>query len=214
MKKIEIELTDQQEQFLKLFAEKQYPGADDNVCTCNAIHAVETYRPHYIPYHEDQTDYFDHLPLKFTTDYDYEVWHNSEVEAVQDWFEGREEGPPFEIKPLSEMEYETFEVNDDEIFVMNYSDYFKVYGIEWYAASWIQENYEPVAFFFILDEAKRYIKYQGHNLTKPRTYTYSSGYSNNGDFNHFRDLLLNMGDKLNKDDNNEKGDNDENSKNT
>lgn len=198
MTKIEIELTEQQEKFLKLFAEKQYPGADDNVYTCNTIHAVETYRPIYIPYHEDQVEYYDGLPLKFTTDYDYEQWHDSEEELVQEWFERREETPPFEIKAFREIEYETFEVNDDEIFVMNYDDYFKVYGIEWYAATWIKDDYEPVAFFFILDEAKRYIEYQRHNLTKPRTYTYSSGYANHGEFNHFRDLLLSMGQKLNK----------------
>lgn len=45
MTNLEIELTKQQKDFLKEFAEKQYPGANDNVCTGNAIHAVETYRP-------------------------------------------------------------------------------------------------------------------------------------------------------------------------
>ncbi|QQP10830.1 hypothetical protein FJQ98_16420 [Lysinibacillus agricola] len=49
-----------------------------------------------------------------------------------------------------------------------------------------------------VDEAKRYIEYQRHNLRKPRTYTYSAGYSNYGDFVPFRNLLLQMGEQLNK----------------
>jgi hypothetical protein len=200
---LEIELTEKQEEFLKEFAKKQYPGADDNVYTCNAIHAVETYRPIYHPYHEDLTDHFDGMDMVFTTDESYETWHDSEVEAVEEWYKYRNEDPPIKIVPFKELDCKDIIVTnsdgeEDEIFVTNYEDYFKVYGINWYAASWLQDNYEPVAFFFILDEAKRYIEYQRHNLTKPRTYTYSSGYSNYGDFNHFRDLLLSMGEKLNK----------------
>ncbi|WP_342423108.1 hypothetical protein [Paenibacillus sp. FSL E2-0178] len=181
MTKLEFELTEQQEKFLKEFAEKQYPGADDNVCTVNAIHAVETYRPRHIPYHEDFVDYYDDLPLIFTTDTDYDNWLDSEVKAVQEWYDGRGKEPDIKIVPFKELEYKTIELKnsdgdlEEEIFVMNYDDYFKAYRINFSAAAWLQDNYEPVAFFFILDEAKRYIEYQGHNLTKPRTYTYSSG---------------------------------------
>jgi len=104
-----------------------------------------------------------------------------------------------EIVPFEELKYKDIETEDgEEIFVMNYDDYFKAYGINFNAASWLQDNYEPVAFFFILDEAKRYIEYQRHNLRKPRTYTYSSGYANYGDFDHFRNLLLSMGELLNR----------------
>lgn len=197
MKKIEVELTDTQEKFLKLFAEKQYDGAEDNLYTCNAIHAVETYQPYYIPYHEDLFDYLGDLPLIFTTDSDHESWHDSEVETLQDWFEGRDEKPPIDIVPFQDLQYKDIETPDgNKIFVMSYDDYFKAYGIKWYTAAWLQDNYEPVAFFFILSEAKRYIEYQRHNLRKPRTYTYSSGYANCGEFDHFRDLLLSMGEKL------------------
>jgi hypothetical protein len=197
MRKVEIELTEQQEKFLKHFAQKHHDNADDNLCTANAIHVVETNRPIYIPYHEDLTDYFNDLPLKFTTDSDYEVWFDSEVEAVLDWLENREEEPPYKVVSFEELRYETIEVRDEEISVMNYEDYFKVYGIGWYATTWLKDNYEPAAFFFILDEAKRYIEYQKHNLRQPRTFTYSSGYANYGDFDHFRDLLMSIGTKLN-----------------
>lgn len=200
-RKIEIELTEQQEKFLKLFAEKQFNGAEDNLYTSNAIHVVENYRPVYLPYHEDQIDYFGDLPLQFTTDEAHEVWFNSEVEAVKDWFESNETEPHIEIVSFKELQYTDAKTEDGEdIFVVNYDDYFKVYGIDYYTATWLQDNYEPEAFFFIRDEAKRYLDYQKHNLRKPRIYTYSSGYANNGDFDHFRNLLMRMGNKLNKED--------------
>lgn len=60
-----------------------------------------------------------------------------------------------------------------------------------------ESTYRPIAFFFIRDEAKRYIKYQSHNLHKPRIYTYSPGYSNCGDFIPFWNLLHSIGEQLN-----------------
>ena len=44
MTKLEIELTEKQEEFLKLFAEKQYEGSRDNVCTHKPIHTVQVQR--------------------------------------------------------------------------------------------------------------------------------------------------------------------------
>lgn len=58
--------------------------------------------------------------------------------------------------------------------------------------------FKPVAFFFIRKQAEKYIESQSHNLENPRVFTYSSGYGNNGEFNHFRQLLLAIGEKLNK----------------
>jgi hypothetical protein len=59
-------------------------------------------------------------------------------------------------------------------------------------------QYRNVAYFFILEEAKRYMQYQGHNLISPRTYTFSSGYDNRGEYEHFWDLLLAIGKMLNE----------------
>jgi len=109
--KIDIELTEKQEHFLKLFAKNQHPGAKDNVCTNKPIHAVQTKR---------------------------------------------------------------FTIVDN--------DY----------------DYEDVAYFYTLQSAKEYIKYQSRNLTNPRTYTKSGGYSNYGEYEHFWDLLMSLGIKLNK----------------
>ncbi|MED3550166.1 hypothetical protein [Cytobacillus praedii] len=67
--------------------------------------------------------------------------------------------------------------------------------------AWKKHYWEKVAFFFIRDEAKRYMKYQKHNLNEPRVYTYSAGYANYGDFVPFRELLLSIGQQLNQDKN-------------
>jgi len=48
----------------------------------------------------------------------------------------------------------------------------------------------------VLVEAKRYMEYQKHNLTRPRTYTVSGGYSNNGEYEPFWNLLMAAGQKL------------------
>ena len=115
MKTITIELTDQQEYFLKMFAANHYPGAADNLATRKPIHVVQT---------EDT-----------------------------DW--------PFDDHPYA-------------------------------------RRYRNVAYFFILAEAMHYMQYQSHNLHNPRTFTYSSGYANHGDFEHFWDLLLSIGKMLNE----------------
>lgn len=198
MTKIEIELTEQQEKFLKEFASKHYDGAKDNLYTADAFHVVETKRLEYIPYSEDIVDWYGELPLKFTTDDDYEVWYNDEIELIKEHYEECGKKCPIEIVPYSDyIDIESIYGND--VFITNYEQYFEAYGIEIKGIAWEKYTYEPVAFFFILDEAKRYIQYQRHNLRQPRTYTYSAGYSNYGDFVPFRNLLLSIGKKLNKD---------------
>ncbi|WP_256941996.1 hypothetical protein [Bacillus thuringiensis] len=81
-------------------------------------------------------------------------------------------------------------------FISDFVDYFKHYGIETYDRGWVEKECVNMAFFFILDEAKQYQKYYAHILGKSRVYTYSAGYDNRGDFTHFRDLLLKMGQEL------------------
>lgn len=199
MAKIEIELTEQQEKFLKEFASKHYDGARDNVCTVDAFHVVESKRYEYIPYSDDITDWYADLPLKFTDSEEYEVWYEDETELIREHYEDRGDECPIEIVPYEE--YSDIEdIHGNEIFISNYVEYFNAYGIDIRGVAWVKSYYVPVAYFFILDEAKRYIEYQRHNLRQPRTYTYSAGYSNYGDFVPFRNLLLTMGTQLNKED--------------
>ncbi len=195
---ITINLNEKQEMFLKEFASKHYDGAKDNLCTMDAFHAVQTKRKNYIPYHEDLTDWFGDLPLEFCADDAYEGWYTDEIELINDHLNDND------IENVKVMSFdEAYEnliegIDGEEHYIYGYKEYFAAYGIEITAVSWIQEYYEPVAYFFILDEAKRYIEYQRHNLRLPRTYTYSAGYSNYGDFVPFRNLLLQMGKQLNK----------------
>ena len=62
----------------------------------------------------------------------------------------------------------------------------------------IHITYRPIAYFLTRAEADKYIKYQSHNLREPRVYTRSCGYANYGDLQCLYQLLLKMGQQLNK----------------
>ena len=197
MKELTIQLNEKQEKFLKVFAEKQSDEADDNLFTASPIHVVENKRYRYIPYSEDIVDWFGSLPLVFTSDSGYEYWYEDEMELIKDWYEDEDEGCPIEIKPF-EFAMSLTDIEGVERLITEYTEYFEAYGIKIYGISWREAYWEPEAFFFIRDEAKRYIEYQRHNLSSPRVYTYSPGYANYGDFVPFRDLLMSIGTQLNK----------------
>lgn len=57
-------------------------------------------------------------------------------------------------------------------------------------------RHNPVAYFLTRAEADKYCEYQGHNLRRPRVYSRSTGYSNNGDLDCLLKLLLNTGRQL------------------
>ncbi|WP_156290761.1 hypothetical protein [Oceanobacillus salinisoli] len=197
MKELTINLTDEQAKFLREFAEKQKPGAKDNASTAHAFHVVENKEFDFIPYSDDLNGFFEDLPLTFTTDCDYDRWWDDETEMISDWYEDRGEDCPIEIKPFSELRYNYFKgLLEEEELITEWSEYFEAYGVKLHAMAWRKTRWEKVAFFFIRDEAKRYMKYQSHNLNEPRVYTYSCGYANDGDFVPFRDLLMSMGAKL------------------
>ncbi|MGX5629189.1 hypothetical protein [Bacillus thuringiensis] len=200
MTKVTVELTAKQAEFLKLFSEKQYSGAEDNVYTSDPIHVVQKRRKNYIPYSLDLEGYFDNSTLEFCTDSDRELWHDNEVEAVDSFYEWKDEECPIEVRSFENLQYtDVVSVNGKIIFVSDLYEYFEVYGIkDELAMAWVETEWEDEAFFFILDEAKRYQKYQAHNLGRSRIYTYSAGYDNRGDFVHFRNLLMKMGQELNK----------------
>lgn len=60
------------------------------------------------------------------------------------------------------------------------------------------DEYRNVAYFFILEEARKYTKYQSHNLVAPKIYGEWAGYSNDGEYHHFYTLLLSIGKQLNE----------------
>lgn len=199
MTKITVTLTEQQEQFLKVFADKQFPGAEDNLHTVNPIHIVRSKYYEYIPYHKDLTDYFIDLPLAYTSDDDYDDWYDSEVEMIREYYEYLEEDCP-EVQPFEMAQYTNITSPDgEEIFVEDFDDYFGAYGCKVTAIAWRKEEWQPVAYFFIRSEAEKYLAYQKHNLNTPMIYTSSAGYDNRGDFHHFWELLMGLGIQLNAD---------------
>jgi len=200
MAKITVSLTDEQEKFLKLFVKNHYPNAKDNLCTSQPIHVVQSYNPHYIPYAEDTAEYFDSDDLRFCWDTDdYSDWFKSDVEAIKSYYDYRDEVCPIMIKPFNQVEFsEMIKVDGNDIHVTDYDDYFRAYGIENMIMAWEHEEWKDIAYFFILEEARKYIKYQSHNLKSPRTYTLHGGYGNIGEYHHFWELLFGIGKQLNE----------------
>ena len=190
---INIELTKEQEKWLKLFAKNQKEGSKDNVGTVRPIHVVQTRREHVT-----EEGYEDKIVF-ISKDDGHKSFDNVE-DLVKSYYAYDE--CPIEIVSFEEAynQDEFFGVYGDEYVIINENDYLEAYGID--ADDYIKQaiiyEYEDVAYFFILENAKKYIEYQGHNLDHPRTYTKGGGYSNYGDYEPFWDLLMAMGEKLNK----------------
>ena len=177
---LKFQLNDKEKAFLKEFYEKQHDGAKDNLGTRDAIHVVERIRERCVE--NDNGDawlWTDDCEWKKFDDFDEMLEHARKATG--------NEYPPYEV-----VEYE--DVND--IWIESEKTYCKAYGIKAYPCEVVKYT-EPVAFFFILDEAKRYKNdYQAHNCSDCRIFTYGLGYSNYGDLPVFRNMLLNMGKKL------------------
>jgi len=190
-----IELTDEQERYLKEFAAKHFEGSKYNLGTHHPIHLVQTQRERVVDSDHEDGD----LIKYYVPDWDYRGFDSVEG-LVKAWYE--DEDCPIEIVTFDEA-YKAdrfIDVNGEEQVICNEKDYLEAYGIDEkvYHKVHIAYYYETKAIFFILDEAKRYIEYQGHNLKNPRTYTVGAGYANKGEYQHFWELLFKMGQKLNE----------------
>lgn len=191
-----IKVTEKQEEFLKLFAKKQSSGMDDNRGTYKPIHIVQNLTWNSTPYSEELENYYDRYNLHFSTDDDYDEWFRSEVDVVKNYYRSRNKECPVEIKSFEEAQYEKIEdIDNNLVGISTYDDYFEAYNVPAYF-SWREKRYENVAYFFILEEAKKYMEYQAHNLNEPRVYTAGSGYGNVGEYEHFYSLLQSMGSQL------------------
>lgn len=176
--KVTVELTEQQQQFLRQFAEMQHEGADDNLGTRKPLHLVQTKKEVVI---------FDGGEIGSSNKYfcyeDSELY-DDEVELVKKHYAFDK----IDIRPFDDMHYEDF----NDVWIDSITDYFKAFGVKACPVS-ISIEYDTKAYFFTLIEAKKYIQYQAHNLHEPRTYTVAPGYSNNGDYEPFWDLLMSIG---------------------
>ena len=178
MSKITIELTEKQENFLKEFAAKQYDGAKDNVGTRTPIHVVERKEDIFIE--NENGNCFLLCQGKS------EIYESFEL--LQQKIRENNNNPTFEAVKNSYF---------NDFFICNYLDYFDALGLDIKIGE-VEHRYEPIAYFFILDEARRYMnEYQSHNCENCRIYTRGLGYSNYGDMPVFRNLLFTMGKQLN-----------------
>ena len=88
-------------------------------------------------------------------------------------------------------------VEDEKAYLNVYNDAYdididvdEVYGLEHFV------QYRDIGPFFILSDAKAYLKYQGHNLKQPRTFTYGEAYGDQGDYAVLYDFLMETGKDL------------------
>lgn len=174
-----IKLNDDEIKFLKMFAQNQYDGAKDNIGTRDAIHVVERRHRCFV--------YEEHGSVWIDRDNDYTAY-NSFDELIKARIDLGEKLPLYDT-----VEYETI----NNIWIDSPEEYCRAFNVTASPGRYI-DSYHPVAFFFVLEEAKRYKDdYQSHNCNDCRIYTYSLGYANSGDMPAFRKLLLNMGSMLN-----------------
>lgn len=183
-----IELTKRERDFLTEFAKKQHDGAKDNVGTMTPIHVVERIRTEYVENPNGDA-------WIWTNDYEYKAFDNFDDMVAYVREQTKEDYPEY-----GDVEYEDVVKDGEEIWVENEEAYCRAFGIKAYRAAAVQYT-EPVAFFFIRDEAVKYMTgYQKHNCENCRIYTRGLGYSNNGDLPVFRALLLRMGEMIAKED--------------
>jgi len=196
MREITIRLTKEQERYLKEFASKHYSGSDDNLCTSQPLHLVETQIERVIdPDHQDPDKVIYFVPDSYQ---DYETMQ----ELIEAYYEHQGEECPIEIVDY-DTAYDADEfigADGEEWVITDEDDYLLAYGIpeDFYYKRNICFDYKTAAVFFILDEARKYKEYQGHNLTNPRTYTIGAGYANHGEYHHFWELLFGIGKQLNE----------------
>ena len=195
MSEITVTLTEQQEKFLKMFATNHHPGAEDNVCTHKPIHVVQTRRERVTHPDYGCGDIVKYYLPDLAEDYE------SAEEMIRAYWDYYGDECPIPIVSFKEAydAKEFIDINGDEQVIFDEQKYIEAYGIpeDKYQKEDIEYYYEPVAYFFILSEAKRYMEYQGHNLCHPRTYTYGPGYANSGEYESFWNLLYSIGVKLN-----------------
>lgn len=198
MKQISVMINEQQEKFLKMFAQYHHVGAEDNRCTHMPIHVVQSKQYSIVPFSKDIADYYKENTLVFSLPPYHNDWETDETAVVQQfWWDFNERMCPIEVKPYQSLKQtEGVGVNGTSVFIQSYADYFRFYGVELYSMGWQVESYQNIAYFFILKEAEEYLQRQKHNLVKPHIETHGAGFGNNSEYHHFWSLLLDMGTQL------------------
>ena len=180
-----VMLTTEQSEFLRQFADLQYSGADDNHYTNRPLHIVQDKSYIYIKYNAELDD--GELEVQF---YYGRCWYMDEASVVR-----ANKGYSEDVYVASFKEsYGVYIEGLGDI--ESYDQYFQYFGIDGVDISFALPQWDNKAYFFICESARQYIKYQAHNLRDPRVYTAFFGYGNNGEYEHFYNLLMDMGNAL------------------
>ncbi len=180
-KKIEIEITEEQEKYLK-----QYSQLFDKEALEHGTR---------LPVIKVQTRYWQVSHDGYEDDYLY-CFDEDEFKTLE------------ELKKYL-LEYDYFEENEDKDFINSYLERIdedtKLYGKFEDKELSIEIEFLPIkyywrdrGYFLTIKEAKEYQQYQSHNLGISRIYTDYVGYSNYGDLPPLLNLLKEIGDKLNQ----------------
>ena len=185
--KMTIDLTDEQIKYLKQFAVNQHEGAEDNACTSKPLHLVQTQEEEYIHDGGGNGDY----DVYIDADNPDKVFRNA-LNVVLEY--GVYDNPDDVIDYNATCYGESINGN----LIYDLDDYFDAYGITANIERCsVIKKYRTVAYFFILENARQYMKSQAHNLHNPRTFTVYRGYGNDAEYEPFFDLLMSIGSKLN-----------------
>ena len=189
-------LTPKQRDFLKLFAKRQHGGAKDNFCTNRPIHIVQEKCYEYYRYHLDLDD--GEMDVQFHYG---NRWYKDEADIVRKTIESTR------ICDLLIPTYKELFGQDIDGFgeIKSYAEYFQYFGVPNVDVSFAISHWEDKAFFFIFRSAIEYKVSQAHNLKETRINTEYFGYGNDGEYEHFYDLLMEMGQALLEDDEGDKG---------
>lgn len=189
---LNIKLTDEQEKLLRKFATDHYPNSEKNYATHHPLFVVETRKERIV-----NPDYDTVNSISFYV-YDWGEGFSSAEDLIETFWDYNDTECPIEIKPFNKV-INTYmnDCNGHITYIADENDYLNAYNFNLnYDIGYMGHYYEPVAYFFVLEEAKRYMEYQSHNLTDPRVNCYGAGYANYGDYHHFYQLLMSIGTQL------------------
>lgn len=196
---VKVELNDEEAMFLSKFALNHYANSVENLGTKNPIFLVQTQEKRVVDTDIEEPD----IVKFYVSDWCEEF--NSLEEIVKEHYENAE--CPIDIISFEEAEGlpSFIDINGEEAWIFDRSDYLKAYGIEVDVTEvGMCYEYKTKAYFFIKEEAERYIKYQGHNLNKPRIYADGCGYDNKGEYEIFYNLLMKLGNIVNREERKER----------
>lgn len=163
---MEIKLNEREKEFLKQYALK-YPEERKLDITADPIVVVEVEEERVT-----QEGYADKTVYVWNED-SYDTWESLEVDLLDAEYSNED------IEEIAEDLSDFNESLDGEIRKLP-----------------VMIFHRPVAYFLTREEADKYVKYQRHNLRRPRVYSRHIGYSNRGDLDCLMKLLLRVGKDL------------------